>query len=40
MQERLIDEVQLRVIPTTLGKGKPVFDRVSDNEDYDLASDS
>ena len=27
MQEGLVDEVQLRVIPATLGKGKPVFDR-------------
>jgi len=26
LKEGLIDEVQLRVIPATLGKGKPVFD--------------
>jgi dihydrofolate reductase len=31
-KEGLIDEVQLRVIPTTLGKGKPVFDRAYDME--------
>ena len=32
MKEGLIDEVQLRVIPTTLGKGKPVFDSAYDME--------
>ena len=32
MKEGLIDEVQLRVIPTVLGKGKPVFDRAYDME--------
>jgi dihydrofolate reductase len=32
MQAGLIDEIQLRVIPTTLGKGKPVFDRTYDME--------
>jgi dihydrofolate reductase len=35
MKEGLIDEVQLRVIPTTLGKGKSVFDRAYDIEFLD-----
>jgi len=35
MKEGLIDEVQLRVIPTTLGKGKPVFDSAYDMEFLD-----
>ena len=30
LKEGLIDEVQLRVIPTTLGMGKPVFDSAYD----------
>ena len=36
MQEGLSDEVQLRVIPTTLSKGKPVFDSAYDLEFSDV----
>jgi dihydrofolate reductase len=36
IQEGLIDEVQLRVIPTTLSKGKPVFDSAYDLEFLDV----
>jgi dihydrofolate reductase len=35
LKEELLDEIQLRVIPTTLGKGKPVFDRAYDLEFLD-----
>ncbi len=36
MKEGLIEEVQLRVIPSTLGKGKPVFSSAYDMEFLDV----